>query len=120
MNTRFTFHAATHLYASGSVKCFFHPFDWLNFVRRQDFSLYIGTRLHGDIIALLNGVPSVFTSGDQRVSKFTSSFALPHCPQGLLIEDAVNILRDWNYEYTVKLQHDASAAFISSLKDMHR
>jgi polysaccharide pyruvyl transferase WcaK-like protein len=99
---------------------FFHPYHWLRFVRKQDFSLYIGTRLHGGIIALMNGVPAVFTSGDQRVSRFTSTFALPHCPQGLLIEDAANILIDWDYEHTVKLQNDASASFISSLADMRR
>lgn len=114
----FYIHAAVAIYASKSVKCFFHPEDWSKYIKQQNFSWYVGTRLHGGIMALMNHVPSVFTSGDQRVCRFASTFALPHCPRGLFVEDAIEVLMKWDYESTVRRQNDASRDFIKALGGM--
>jgi hypothetical protein len=114
----FYIHAAAHTYASKSVKCIFNPDDWSNFIKQTYISWYIGTRLHGGIMALMNHIPSVFTSGDQRVTRFASTFALPHCPRGLLVEDAIEVLMRWDYDISVRRQNDASSRFIKGLAGM--
>lgn len=49
--------------------------DYDDIVRKQD--LVLGYRLHGNLIALANGTPSVYFTYDSRTAEFVETFAIP-------------------------------------------
>jgi hypothetical protein len=49
--------------------------DYEEMVRRKD--LVLGYRLHGNLMALANGVPSVYFTYDSRTSEFVDTYRIP-------------------------------------------
>lgn len=49
--------------------------DYEALVRRQD--LVLGYRLHGNLMALANGVPSIYFTYDSRTAEFAETFQIP-------------------------------------------
>lgn len=49
--------------------------EWEDLVRARD--LVLGYRLHGNLMALSNGVPSIYFSYDSRTAEFAETFAIP-------------------------------------------
>ena len=49
--------------------------DYEDLVRRQD--LVLGYRLHGNLMALANGVPSIYFTYDSRTTEFAETFQIP-------------------------------------------
>ncbi|MFD1720836.1 polysaccharide pyruvyl transferase family protein [Amnibacterium endophyticum] len=70
------------LYQQDRVRCFVDASTWFDFMRRQDFGF--GTRLHGTIAALANGVPGVLLTHDSRTTELAEYHRLPSMP----LEDA--------------------------------
>lgn len=59
-------------------KAFFSMEEWAEFIKTKDFS--IGTRFHGNMIALLNGVPAVVIAHDSRTTEMSRFLKIPHYP----------------------------------------
>lgn len=57
---------------------FFHIEDWLAWVRQYDFSL--GSRFHGNVIAVTSGIPALTMVVDSRMDEMTRLFRLPTLP----------------------------------------
>ena len=57
---------------------FFHIEDWLAWVRQYDFSL--GSRFHGNVIAITSGIPALTMVVDSRMDEMTRLFRLPTLP----------------------------------------
>jgi hypothetical protein len=55
---------------------FLDPYPWIAFMKRQDFSF--GTRIHGNIAALLAGTPAVVVAHDTRTLELARYFEIPH------------------------------------------
>jgi hypothetical protein len=55
---------------------FFDIEEWMNYIRSFDFVL--GTRFHGCLIALLNGIPSVIFVIDARTLEMCELLNIPH------------------------------------------
>jgi hypothetical protein len=49
--------------------------DYQNLVRRKD--LVLGYRLHGNLMALANKIPSIYFTYDSRTSEFVETFGIP-------------------------------------------
>lgn len=49
--------------------------DYESLVRKQD--LVLGYRLHGNLMALANGVPSIYFTYDSRTAEFAETFQIP-------------------------------------------
>ncbi len=58
-----------------SYRWFQDPNAWRMFAAQQD--IYIGDRLHGGVVALQAGIPSIFISEDQRVDEVADFFSIP-------------------------------------------
>ena len=57
-------------------KVFFSTAEWFAWIKDYDFS--IGTRFHGNVAALLNGVPAVVLTHDSRTKELCEFAAIPH------------------------------------------
>lgn len=57
-------------------KLFFSIQEWFEWIKAYDFS--VGTRFHGNVAALLNGVPAVVLTHDSRTKELCEFAAIPH------------------------------------------
>ena len=64
------------LYLSGDVRMYASVASWLSFLGTRDFSF--GTRMHGNVAALIAGTPALFCPFDARTRELALYHGLPH------------------------------------------
>jgi hypothetical protein len=64
------------LYEEDRVRFFLDPWPWLEWMRERDLSF--GTRIHGNLIALLAGTPAYVLAHDSRTLELARYFDVPH------------------------------------------
>jgi hypothetical protein len=66
------------MYQEDKVRVYIDPVTWIDELRDFDFSF--GSRIHGNIAALLAGTPAVVLTHDSRTLELCRYFDLPHRP----------------------------------------
>ncbi|MBN2344342.1 MAG: polysaccharide pyruvyl transferase family protein [Deltaproteobacteria bacterium] len=69
-------HMAHPFYLMNRVRFFTDIYPWMNFISQRDFSY--GSRIHGNIIALQAGIPSVLIAHDSRTLELAQYLGIPH------------------------------------------
>jgi hypothetical protein len=69
-------HLEHPLFRADKVRFFVDPWPWIAFLRGMDFSF--GTRIHGNITALMAGTPAVVLAHDSRTLELVRYFEIPH------------------------------------------
>ncbi|MGI5454772.1 polysaccharide pyruvyl transferase family protein [Streptomyces sp. CA-249302] len=74
------------MYREDKVRVYVDPVTWIDDLRGYDFSF--GSRIHGNIAALLAGTPATVLCGDSRTLELCRYFDIPHrridtLPEGL-------------------------------------
>ena len=64
------------LYLNGSARMYGDVYSWLEFLKSRDLSF--GTRMHGNLAAVLAGTPALFCPFDARTRELVEYHALPH------------------------------------------
>lgn len=64
------------LYKSGQIRFFYDVSPWLEEMRSVKFSF--GTRIHGNVFALLAGTPALVVAHDSRTLELAQYFEIPH------------------------------------------
>ncbi|PWI20817.1 polysaccharide pyruvyl transferase [Streptomyces sp. Act143] len=64
------------MYGEDKVRVYIDPVTWIDDLRGFDFSF--GSRIHGNIAALLAGTPATVLSGDSRTLELCRYFDIPH------------------------------------------
>lgn len=64
------------MYAEDKVRVYIDPVTWIDELRDFDFSF--GSRIHGNIAALLAGTPATVLSGDSRTLELCRYFDIPY------------------------------------------
>lgn len=84
-------------YSDGKVKFFLNTTTWFKFMKKA--SLSIGTRLHGNIVATINGTPSITIVHDARMRELAEYHALPSItPNDLEKYNSLNsLIRDIDF-----------------------
>lgn len=67
---------ADPVYAEDHARAFFNVKTWLAFLQQRDFSF--GSRIHGNIAAILAGVPVYVFVSDQRILELVDYHNIPH------------------------------------------
>ena len=65
------------LIKEGRVRLFYDIPVWSDFFQRENIDFSIGERIHGNLIALLNGVPAVVCPHDTRTRELAEFFEIP-------------------------------------------
>lgn len=66
---------SSHFYRDDRVKFFLNAPTWFNYMKSIELS--IGARLHGNIVATINGVPSITIVHDARTKELVDYHCLP-------------------------------------------
>jgi hypothetical protein len=69
-------HPSHPLVRDGRTKFWVDPWPWIDYLRNADFSF--GTRIHGNIAALLAGTPAYVLGHDTRTTELARYFEIPH------------------------------------------
>ncbi|MDH4143201.1 MAG: polysaccharide pyruvyl transferase family protein, partial [Chloroflexota bacterium] len=69
-------HLAHPLFRDDKVRFFVDPWPWFDYLATMDFSF--GTRIHGNIAALIAGTPSFVLAHDSRTLELVRYFEIPH------------------------------------------
>ena len=68
--------------------------DWENYLK--DFTMYIGWRMHGAIVALNAGIPAIAMNPDSRAAEMCELFKIPYMPH-MLKRPVIDV--KWLYDY---------------------
>jgi hypothetical protein len=69
-------HTSHPIFVENKVRFFVDPWPWIETLRTADFAF--GTRIHGNIAALLAGTPSYVLAHDSRTLELARYFEIPH------------------------------------------
>ena len=69
-------HGSHPLFAERRTRLYVDPWPWIRDLREADFSF--GTRIHGNIAALLAGTPAYVFAHDSRTFELARYFGIPH------------------------------------------
>lgn len=53
-------------------------YNWRTFLKEQQFDFSFGSRIHGNIMAVLSGIPAVVVAIDTRTMEMADFFKIPH------------------------------------------
>ena len=73
---RLPVHTSHPLFVENKVRFFVDPWPWIEDLRGVDFAF--GTRIHGNIAALLAGTPAFVLAHDSRTLELARYFEIPH------------------------------------------
>ena len=99
---------------------FLDPYPWIELMKRQDFSF--GTRIHGNIAALLAGTPAVVIAHDTRTLELARYFEIPHVDmsgkQDISTLNAADLAANADYG-PLKRGHEARRIVMTQFLDQH-
>ncbi|MFI5689687.1 polysaccharide pyruvyl transferase family protein [Streptomyces sp. NPDC051636] len=73
------------MYREDKVRVYIDPVTWIDDLRAFDFSF--GSRIHGNIAALLAGTPATVLCGDSRTLELCRYFDIPHQRLAEVVKD---------------------------------
>lgn len=106
-------------YNEGKVKYFLNAKTWFDYMRKIDLS--IGTRLHGNIVATINGTPSVTIIHDARMKELADYHELPSIAGKDIekYENLTHLLNDIDFSKVEKRQPERFDHFIEFIEKMN-
>lgn len=69
-------HISHPLYRDGRMLMFVDQWTWFDYLSRQDFAY--GTRFHGNVAALMAGIPAMLLAHDSRTIELADYHQMPH------------------------------------------
>lgn len=112
-------HLAHPLFREDKVRFFADPAPWIDFLATRDFSF--GTRIHGNIAALIAGTPAYVLAHDSRTLELARYFEIPHrpMPRGEPKLDAADLYAEADYG-PLNRGHAARLATFVAYLERHR
>lgn len=105
------------IYRNGRGVSFVNVPSWIDFMKERDFS--IGSRIHGNVAALLAGTPAFVIASDNRIEELAGYHCIPH----IRMEELTDKTTIWElYERTdfSKIHEGHGKRFEHYLDFLHR
>lgn len=85
-------------------KIFFDLDEWFKMYSQEKISFAFGTRFHGNMVAMQNGIPTLWVIHDSRTRELTDFLHLPSVPLEMIgkIKHIEELFEYCNYDETVK------------------
>lgn len=62
---------------SNRIKLFVSMNEWYNFIKKYEFNFSCGSRIHGNIMPILSGVPALIYPKDSRAKEMAEFYSIP-------------------------------------------
>jgi Polysaccharide pyruvyl transferase len=82
-------HTGHPLYQQDRMRMFLDGWTWIDHLATQDF--VFGTRFHGNVAALLAGVPAILLTHDSRTAELADYHGIPQRPMAEVVEEKTDI-----------------------------
>lgn len=69
----------TELFLRGKIKLFYDVNEWKRFIESKEFHFSYGSRIHGNIMSILSGIPAMVYSIDTRTREMAEFYNIPFC-----------------------------------------
>lgn len=70
------------LLSEDRLKFFYDITDWINYIKTGGFNFSFGSRIHGNILPILAGVPAVVDCQDSRTAEICDFYSIPRTKSG--------------------------------------
>lgn len=67
----------TELLLNGKIKLFMDIPEWMHFLKSKNICFSFGSRIHGNILSILSGIPSLIFPVDSRTLEMTTFYNIP-------------------------------------------
>jgi hypothetical protein len=82
-------HIGHPLYQQDRMRMFLDAWTWIDYLTAQDF--VFGTRFHGNVAALLAGVPAMLLTHDSRTAELAVYHGIPHRPMAEVVAEKTDV-----------------------------
>ncbi len=108
-------------YMESNSGMFFSLNQWDQFYREEHLTFAVGSRFHGNIAALRNGVPALWITHDSRTEELTKALHLPHITEEIFMKMKYQeqLLEVCNYEKFIKGYSKMMTEYYSFLEENH-
>lgn len=108
-------------YMRDHTAMFFRIADWDTFIRQEEFTFAFGSRFHGNMCALRNGVPALWIVHDSRTQELVNTLNLPHIDFAQLekIEHIEDLLEFCDYGHFYQNYTSLCIKYIKFLQENH-
>lgn len=105
------------IFKENRVRGFLNVPTWLDFMKKGDFTF--GTRIHGNIISVLAGVPTYIFAPDMRVVELADYHDIPHCTirDGENVKDLFQLYEATDFSKTKKGHHERFLHYVDFLNE---
>lgn len=102
--------------ASNRVKLFPDMTDWMTFIQDGGFQFSFGSRIHGNIMPILSGIPAVVNACDSRTREMAEFFHIPMVVHVANQQEKINLYELYqNVDY-----HDFNQNFEKNFDNFER
>lgn len=79
---------------------FFNINDWNIFLKKNKFTFSFGSRFHGNVMAMKNGIPALWVTHDSRTQELVDTFSFPYIKETDMLEitDIDQLVERCDYE----------------------
>ena len=67
----------TELFLANRIRLFYDVPHWRAYLQQEDFNFSCGTRIHGNIMSLLSGIPALVLACDSRTQEMAEYYDIP-------------------------------------------
>lgn len=103
-------------FIKSNFKIFFDLKSWDEYIRKFDIS--IGSRFHGNLIAITNGIPAIIFSHDSRTTEMAEFMKIPHIPvnsvENLSLEKIIHEADFDAFEHRYPILYDNFKVFLEA------
>ena len=106
-------------YQQTNASMFFTMQEWDDYLQRNQFTFSFGSRFHGNVAALRNGIPALFIVHDSRTKELVETMHLPHIGYNELnqVRSIQDLVQACDYEDFQKNYHRLTKNYVDFLEE---
>lgn len=104
-----------------NAKIFFNVKEWNEYMQNENFTFSFGSRFHGNMSALRNGIPSLWITHDSRTTELIDVLKLPHISISEFVnaKDINELIEHCDYSEFYKAYPKLTAEYVKFLDENH-